>query len=278
MRASTPSLSRSTSDGRPASRERSSEAGPARRARSVTSVGVDGRTRSPAERAEAWRDLSRSESPASRAREDLPSPPIPENTASPFDFDKYYASIASPAPHLPSVLGEAVGNPSAPFTENELALLRAYPPPPQDNYDGSMDWTGLENIVPPPLAPPAFPSPLSQAPMVSLRRLSLLSYIADSLALYNRHTASSCAVTVTAAALSRHLRTSLSLEGKRRRAVEQQVQRVGLGRTSCDSGWGAGVVANILRRYAYHDVGPSRAQARSVASPRISCSSPALAN
>jgi hypothetical protein len=158
-----PALPRRTSDGRPGSRERSSEAGPSRRARSTTSASAVGRNESPASRTEA-------------RCEDQPSPPIAESAASPFDFEKYYAAIASPAPHLPSVLGEAVGSslghPSTPFTENELAFLRAYPPPPQDTGESSpMDWTGLDNLVPPPLAPPTFPSPLSQAPMVSFRRL-----------------------------------------------------------------------------------------------------------
>ncbi|ORY90165.1 Homeodomain-like protein [Leucosporidium creatinivorum] len=156
-RPTTPNLARKASDGRPGSRERSSEAGPSRRPRSTTSASAAGRSGSPASRVEAQ-------------REDLPSPSTVESAASPFDFDKYYAAIASPAPHVPPSFGEAVNpatsNPPLPFTEAELAPFRSsLPPPPNNNGNGAMDWTALNSLAPPVSAPPSFPSPLLQVPM-----------------------------------------------------------------------------------------------------------------
>lgn len=145
---------------------RASEAGPSKTQRLSAGASETSRSRSPG------RPRIARESSASSTAESGGGAP------SPFNFDRYYAAIASPAPsfqhqqqqYFPPVFDDP-RSPSTlatpgPFTEAELAFLREFPP--QDAND-AIDWSNLPAFAPPNVAdaPPAMPSALGAPPVVS---------------------------------------------------------------------------------------------------------------
>lgn len=155
-KASSPGVARRDSDG---SRERSSAAGPSRTKRSTASTSAAGRSRSPHTRPEPSRATS------------VPSTTGGDSVSSPFDFDKYYAALASPAPY-PIPFDPTCGTSTSPFTDVELAFLRNYPPP-SDATDNATEWARMQGLSPP-IWPLTEQPVVSQAPSVSSRALASL--------------------------------------------------------------------------------------------------------